>query len=170
MEIKMPSYLVSLAWAVRPEAPALLACGVAFAAGLGGCGGGPRMIVPSSAVMRTNGTSPYESEEVLLDLGRGRIVRGRIDVTTKGNGQLHILNISPSIVDDHDDGDLFEGQMLRVSAVDVDGDGRRDLVLFGTRIVTDDDGHAVSRHNVAAVFTFRPEDDRFVEFAGSPWE
>jgi hypothetical protein len=82
-----------------------------------------------------------------------------IEVTAKGNGSLRIGNLNLRIFDSHNDGSYYEGEMLGVDFADLDGDGKRELVISGIVCLTDEKGDKVLRRE-AVVFIYALQPNR----------
>src|SRR5215831_13504459 len=55
----------------------------------------------------------------------------RIEVTAKGNGSLRVGNLELKVYDDHNDGIYYEGGLLDIDFCDLDGDGKRAMIISG---------------------------------------
>ena len=88
-------------------------------------------------------------KKVVLAAGVG--MSATVEVTGKGNGWLRSGNLKLKVVDSHDDGSYYEGEMLKVEFADLDGDGRRELLISGIVCFTDEKGAHVLRRE-AVVF------------------
>jgi hypothetical protein len=86
-------------------------------------------------------------------------LRARIEVTNKGNGILEIGDLKLHVVDEHDDGIYFEGGLLSIDFVDIDHDGKREMVLSGIACFTGEKGDMVRRRE-ALVFIYKLRDKR----------
>src|SRR5437899_5551648 len=82
-----------------------------------------------------------------------------IEVTSKGNGSLRIANLDLKVFDDHDDGAYYENEMLNIDFSDIDGDGKRELLISGIVCFTDDTGDKVLRRE-AVVFIYALQPNR----------
>ena len=83
----------------------------------------------------------------------------KIEVSAKGNGSLQIANLNLKIFDDHNDGVYYENEMLNVDFFDIDGDGKREMVVSGIVCFTDEKGDKVLRRE-AVVFIYALQADR----------
>jgi hypothetical protein len=63
------------------------------------------------------------------------------------------------VFDSHDDGSYYEGEMLKVEFADLDGDGRREMVISGLVCFTDQKVDRVLRRE-AVVFIYALQPDR----------
>lgn len=93
--------------------------------------------------------------ERTYDLGQGRTMPVVVEVTTKGNGMMRALNVEVPVYDVHNDGNLFRNWLLNVELADLDGDGFKDLIIFGIVDNTDEkSGRVVSSMSVTAIFHY----------------
>jgi hypothetical protein len=57
-----------------------------------------------------------------------------------------------------DDGSYYEGEMLKVEFADLDGDGRREMVISGLVCFTDQKGdHVLRREAVVFIYALQPD-------------
>ena len=82
-----------------------------------------------------------------------------LDVSAKGNGSLRIGNLNLRVVDSNDDGSYYENEMLDIDFTDLDGDGKREMVISGIVCFTNEKGSAVLRRE-AIVFIYKLQVDR----------
>jgi hypothetical protein len=82
-----------------------------------------------------------------------------IEVTAKGNGYLRIGNLNLKVFDTHDDGSYYEGDLLNIDFADINGDGKRELLISGIVCFTDEKGGKVLRRE-AVVFIYALQPDR----------
>lgn len=105
-----------------------------------------------------NGMPGEESLETEVVLADGVKMSATVEVTAKGNGWLRIGNLKLKVFDSHDDGSYYEGEMLKVEFPDLDGDGRREMVISGLVCFTDEKGgHVLRREAVAFIYTLQPD-------------
>src|SRR5215472_9969627 len=83
----------------------------------------------------------------------------KIEVTAKGNGLLHIANLNLKVFDSHNDGVFYENEMLNIDFVDLNGDGKREMVISGIVCFTDEKGDKVMRRE-AVVYIYALQSDR----------
>jgi hypothetical protein len=57
------------------------------------------------------------------------------------------------VFDDHNDGSYYENGLLNIDFADMDGDGKRELLISGIVCFTDEKGTSVSRRE-AVVFIY----------------
>ncbi|MBX9736919.1 MAG: hypothetical protein K2X32_08330 [Phycisphaerales bacterium] len=84
-----------------------------------------------------------------------------IEVTSKGNGVLEFDRFSVHVIDEHDDGFLFEPRLLHILNTDYDGDGYKDLLIFGERVCTDDPSESPGRAWIFIAFVFDADAGRY---------
>ena len=72
-----------------------------------------------------------------VDIGDNLAEPARIEVTNKGNGFLEMCGQEFRVYDDHDDGVVFDPPFVRVTFLDIDNDGFRDLLICGMVRTTD---------------------------------
>lgn len=90
-------------------------------------------------------------------------VIGNFSITSKGNGVLQVPGVNIRLYDGHDDGVVFDSFLLNNELVDVDGDGFKDIVLWGTSILYDDkDDKEIGRRPVLSIFRFDPKTKKFI--------
>jgi len=87
------------------------------------------------------------------------IFHARIEVTNKGNGTLEIANLKLHVVDSHDNGVYYQEWMLNIDFVDLNGDGKRAMVISGIVCFTDEKGDKVMRRE-AVVYIYALQSDR----------
>ena len=101
------------------------------------------------------GEEGLETKVVLAD---GVKMSATVEVTAKGNGWLRIGNLKLKVFDSHDDGSYYEGEMLKVEFADLDGDGRREMVISGLVCFTDQKVDRVLRREaVAFIYALQPD-------------
>lgn len=90
---------------------------------------------------------------------RARISVGRsltvvqADTTKKGNGSVTIGNLKLRLFDVHNDGEIFENDVLKVDSVDLDDNGLNDLVVSGIVVFTGEkESDSVLRKQVLAIY------------------
>ena len=87
-----------------------------------------------------------------------------IEVTSKGNGSMKIGNLYLKVYDTHDDGDFYEGHMLKIEFIDINKDGYKDIILTGIRCKTEEKGNlVVQREGVFLIFLYDFQSDHFVK-------
>lgn len=52
---------------------------------------------------------------IKVEFGKGFLMLGVIEVTTKGNGIFTLPNLSLRLMDNHDDGFVYRGQLLKIN-------------------------------------------------------
>ncbi len=105
-------------------------------------------------------------------IGRRRSLAMIFEGTSKGNGTLRLANLHLRIVDQHDDGAVYENSILRVAFEDSNADGYCDLVVSGTvRLTGEKESDPVSSAPLRVEYRYAPESGTFVEVSrNSPVE
>lgn len=113
----------------------------------------------------TNAEEPnYQAWKGEIRLGQDVSFPARLEVNSKGNGLLGICNLNLKVYDDHDDGRLYEGSLLRTVFTDLDEDGFRDLIISGRVLHTHEkSGQTESAEDVVFVYMFKPGTKQFRE-------
>jgi tetratricopeptide (TPR) repeat protein len=98
------------------------------------------------------------------------------EATSKGNGTIELYRLDGSTVllvfdargvDQHDDGSMFEGGLLRASYPDINQDGHFDVVLEGTVVSGGDSpDRSLVKQQCRRVFLWNPKTALFQESAG----
>jgi len=110
---------------------------------------------------RRNGIPHELIAEKRVELGPGAVFDAEIEVTAKGNGLLRLANIRPRIYDAHNDTEMFADRLLTSRLADVNGDGYRDLILYGVKEVYDDKGNFLAFRPEFFLWIFLPRLNRF---------
>lgn len=93
----------------------------------------------------------------MVDGGRGIRLPVTIEVTVRRNGTLKVANLKLRVLDEYDDGQVYEGGLLHVEFIDVTGDGLKDLVVTGIYVHTGEKpGDPVTREPITSVYVFEP--------------
>lgn len=71
------------------------------------------------------------AKDFSVDLGKGKLAPVHMEVTRQGNGTLSILNLNLRLYDEHDDSAVYKTGSLDIDGVDLNDDGRIDLVVSG---------------------------------------
>ena len=109
------------------------------------------------------GTPGTDNLKLNIQVSASVIVTGSFSITSKGNGGLVVPGAGIRLYDSHDDGLIFDGGLLNNELVDIDGDGFKDIVLWGTSILYDDKGDKeIGRRPVLCIFRFNPKIKKFV--------
>jgi hypothetical protein len=72
---------------------------------------------------------------------------------------LEISNLKLHVFDSHDNGAFYEDGLLNIEFADLDGDGKRELVISGLVCFTDEKGDKVLRRE-AVVFIYALQPNR----------
>lgn len=87
-----------------------------------------------------------------------------VEITPKGNGTLTIGNLMLRVLDEQDDGAVYQDGMATVEFADIDGDGYKDLVVVGAANYTDEKTGAIQkREPFAFVFKYDPKSGSFYQ-------
>ena len=92
-------------------------------------------------------------------IARNTKLVAKIEVSAKHNGSLRIANLDLKVFDGHADGAYYENEMLNVDFSDIDGDGKRELIISGIVCFTGDKGDEVLRRE-AVVFIYALQSNR----------
>lgn len=76
------------------------------------------------------------------------VTNASIEVTSKGNGTLDILNLSLRVYDSHDDANLYKDRMLLIEFTDLNEDGYLDLMVTGIYQVTPEKGDGIVEESI----------------------
>jgi len=94
--------------------------------------------------------------------GAGVTFEASIEVTSKGNGLLKMANLNLKVFDSHDDGVYYENGLLKIDFPDLDGDGRREIVISGTVCFTEEKtGQFTRREPIVYIFRLSNNSRRF---------
>ena len=145
----MPSIAVHLCAAIAAAA----GCGYTCTA---------QVITRASLRPTTSGIAGEQNLEQSIHIGDGVDAIVLLEITAKGNGLLSVANLHIKVIDEHDDGVLFENGLLHVEFVDITGDGYKDLVIYGTVLTTGErHGDPITRDAVVSIYVFDPVKRRF---------
>jgi len=99
-------------------------------------------------------------------VAKGIAYSAMIRITSHGNGDLKIANLDRlHVYDAHGDGDLFRNWLLTIKFADFDGDGYRDLVIYGIADYYDENGEKVlTSRPIIHLYRFNPQKREFEEF------
>ncbi|HEY7773179.1 MAG TPA: hypothetical protein VIC26_08350 [Marinagarivorans sp.] len=70
-------------------------------------------------------------QSVAIPLGSKLSVEATIEKTAKGNGTIQIGNLLLRIYDVHDDGFVYENELLDFALADLDGDSIKEIIISG---------------------------------------
>jgi hypothetical protein len=90
----------------------------------------------------------------MISVAAGFEMLARIEITSKGNGILGIANLRLKVFDSHDDGTYFENGLLNIDFKDIDGDGKREMIISGIVCITDENGKVPLRRE-PVVFIYK---------------
>ncbi|HKY22542.1 MAG TPA: hypothetical protein VJM31_15120 [Vicinamibacterales bacterium] len=101
--------------------------------------------------------------QLSLRLSADVSVAASVSITSKGNGVLDLPGAKVRLYDRHEDTVTFAEGLLNNELVDIDGDGLKDLVLWGTAVETDDKGTSeIERRPVLCIFKYDPHKSIFI--------
>jgi len=81
---------------------------------------------------KSRGISGEEIAKKQIVIAPGLVFNAVIEVTSKGNGSLSVANLEwVRVYDGHNDGAIYRNWLLTVKVADFDGDGYRDLIIYG---------------------------------------
>jgi len=117
---------------------------------------------------KSSGISEEEIAKKQIVIAPGLVFNAVIEVTSKGNGILKIVNLKKvKVYDGHDDGDVYRNMLLTIKFADFDGDGYRDLVIYGIiDFYSDDDRRrekAQESRPAILLYRFNPQKQEFEE-------
>jgi hypothetical protein len=101
-------------------------------------------------------------------LARDFSVPYKLEFTNKGNGCLYIGGLGIRFYDNHLDLITFAGGSLEHRLADVDGDGYKDLIFWGTVENWGEKGEALGKRSILAVFRFDSSTKRFINTVSDP--
>ena len=92
-----------------------------------------------------------------VDFGKKVKLKASIEVTAKGNGALRLGNLNLKVFDSHDDGVVYENELLTIDIADLDGDGARELIVSGIVVFTEDERpyKVIKREHVVFIYKLR---------------
>jgi hypothetical protein len=108
------------------------------------------------------GTPGTEDLNLKIVVSESISVNGRFSITSKGNGVLEVPGANIRLYGCHHDGVVFDGCLLNNELVDIDGDGFKDIVLWGTANLFDEDDKQVGERPVLCIFRFDPIVKKFI--------
>lgn len=129
-------------------------------------------VEPLVVALRRSGATVEVAVERQGDRAEGRVITPNgerreicLETTTKGNGGLSIGNLVIRMLDNHDDGFVYEPECLEIRFVDLDADEVEELVVEGNAVQTELPHRVLT---VRGVFTFDVARGRFeiVSLAG----
>lgn len=118
----------------------------------------PNICMPNEKIAKKN---VQISEEIILPAS--------ILVNSKGNGLLKIANLSLHVYDTHDNTAFYKNGLLNIYFVDINGDSCKDLIIYGTNVITPEKGgEPLGMHPVIFIAIFCPETKNFRLVLSSP--
>ena len=110
----------------------------------------------------TDGKVGTDSLSKSLVIGDGVKVSYEFEITSKGNGAVILPGILLRLYDSHDDLSYFKNGLLNNELLDVNSDGYKDIILWGTALTFDDDGNSLGEKEVVAVLVYSAKDKKYV--------
>jgi hypothetical protein len=108
--------------------------------------------------------------QVSLNVAASIKIPATFSVTSKGNGSLQWKGGFLRLYDAHDDGVLYSPPLLRNELRDTNGDGYKDIVVWGTVTLTSDETSDPLQHiPVRTVLKYDPHSGNFLLSEGSPY-
>jgi hypothetical protein len=122
------------------------------------------VVFSEAALNRLNAEHDLSKREMFgtVDIAPGLRLPFRVGITSKGNGALTVGGLSIRFYDGHQDLKTFAGGCLSHRLSDIDQDGYKDLVFYGTVEQWGEKGEFLAQRPVVSVFRFSPTTRRFV--------
>lgn len=93
-------------------------------------------------------------QSVPLQIGKNLTLDAAIEKTAKGNGTVQIGNLLLRIYDVHDDGLVYENELLDLGLADLDGDSIKEVIISGVLKLTGEEaGDPVSYTSVTQIYS-----------------
>jgi len=100
--------------------------------------------------------------EKTFDIGAGVRLGAVVNVDNKGNGILEVGNLKLHIFDEHDDGAVYEGGLLRTDFAYLSDGKYKNLLICGILVHTHEKtGAPLSREPVMYIYDFDPKAQMF---------
>ena len=96
-----------------------------------------------------------------LNIGHGINVSYEFEITSKGNGAIVLPGILLRLYDNHNDLSYFKHGLLNNEVIDINSDGYKDILLWGTALTFDDDGKELGEKEVVGILLFSPDDKKY---------
>ncbi|MBA6302357.1 hypothetical protein [Colwellia sp. MB02u-14] len=94
-----------------------------------------------------------------IQIGANTNISIEFGITSKGNGGIELPGIFLlRLYDMHGDLSYFKDGLLNNELIDINSDGYKDILLWGTAIKSDDDGNNLGEVSVLAVLVYSPKD------------
>ncbi|RXF00414.1 hypothetical protein [Pseudoalteromonas phenolica] len=97
-----------------------------------------------------------------LIIGDGVKVSYEFEITSKGNGAVILPGILLRLYDSYEDLSYFKNGLLNNEVLDVNSDGYKDILLWGTALTFDDDGNSLGEKEVVAVLVYSIKEQKYV--------
>jgi hypothetical protein len=97
-----------------------------------------------------------------LVIGDDVKVSYEFEITSKGNGAVILPGILLRLYDSYEDLSYFKNGLLNNEVLDINSDGYKDILLWGTALTFDDDGNSLGEKEVVAVLIYSAKDQKYV--------
>jgi hypothetical protein len=104
-----------------------------------------------------------------IEIASGVWINAMFEITSKGNGAVHLPGLSIRVYDSHNDGLVFRDWLLLCQWLDADGGGFLDFIVSGVGIRTDEETEQeLESFPVRGMFRYDPQQHRFEAVVCSP--
>ena len=94
-----------------------------------------------------------------IEIGSNTTISIEFGITSKGNGGIELPGIFMlRLSDKHADLRYFKNGLLILELIDINSDGYKDILLWGTAIKSDDEGNNLGEVSALAVLVYSPKD------------
>ena len=100
--------------------------------------------------------------EKTLNIGHDIQVAYEFEITSKGNGAIVLPGILLRLYDNHHDLSYFKNGLLNNEALDINSDGFKDILLWGTALTFDDDGNSLGEEEVVGILLYSVKEQKYV--------
>lgn len=105
------------------------------------------------------GTPSTDTIRKNIEIGEDVTVSIEFAISSKGNGGIELPGIFlVRLYDKHDDLSYFKNGLLNNELIDLNSDGYKDILLWGTAVKSDDEGNNLGEVSVLAVLVYSPKD------------
>ena len=113
-------------------------------------------LLPAQGVVVT------ESIEKTLDIGHGISAHYTFEITSKGNGAINLPGVLIRLYDRHSDLSMFKNGLIKNELIDLNADGYKDIVLWGTALSFDDEGKALGESEALGILIFSATEKKYI--------